>query len=126
MFEGELKNNGVALKAVTNSTGAYSVTWTAAIMESLLSSDTVKIYAKYAGHVLYKASHSTPNREVKVNKNMVTPTLSLSVSPTTVAFGNEVTMSGYLLDPSTNKGIANATINIYDKDDIFNLTNALS
>jgi len=125
IFEGELKNNGVALKATTNSTGAYSVTWTAAIMESLLSSDTVKIYAKYAGHVLYKASQSTPNREVKVNKNMVTPTLSLSVSPTTVEIGNNATLSGYLIDPSTNQGIANAKVSIYDKDDILNLTNDL-
>lgn len=122
IIDSELKNGSTIVKATTNAYGVYQTTWTAALLETLTGTDTIKVVAKYAGSIDYKECVA-PSKEVVVTKDKVTPTLSLSASPTTVEIGKPVTISGYLQDPSTNAGIANATIRLYDVDDILGLTN---
>lgn len=121
--ETALKKGAAALTATTNASGAFSVQWTASMMLPLVSSDPLELVAKYSGSADYKAAASNHLQLTVSAKEAVTPTLSLSISPATVAPGGTVTMSGYLMNPVQNKGIANAKVMIYDKDDILNLTN---
>ncbi len=121
--ETTLKNGSAQLTATTNSLGAFSVQWNAKMMLPLVSSDPLNIVAKYAGSVDFKAATSNEILLTVSSKEAVTPTLSLTVSPSTVEVDGTVTMSGYLLDPVQNKGIANAKVSLLDKDDVLNLTN---
>jgi len=99
----------------TNSTGYFSITWTAAPMDLLDS--TVEVYAKYEGSTTLKDATSS-ERVITVTEKKAT-TLTLDAPASTAYKWGSVTFVGRLTRDDTRAGVGGVVINIYDKDLLF-------
>jgi hypothetical protein len=93
--------------ALTNSNGVSSITYSPS---EASPSDGWEVEAQYAGDGPYSSSVDT----VIIVVNKLATTLTLTVTPTTIAFGQTIIMTAILKDENT-KAVPNSNIDYYIK-----------
>ena len=113
IWDSDLIGDDLLVSSTTNSSGYYSITWTAARSSDDFD-DTVEAFAKYEGSATLNSSQS--DQRVITILTKIGTTLTLSASPTSQNEGQIVAFTGRLTRNDTVAGVSGATVTIYDSD----------